>query len=250
MSQPVLWRRAVNSWWLRGLIVIAALGIMLMPQVNSAPLPDFTQYQDVRQKKTAFFDYMLPMVAESNRQTLKQRAEIERFAAKPELSAAERKKLSQFARQYGLEPEQENADLLRQLLLRVDKVPASLALSQAAIESAWGTSRFAVQGNNLFGQWCYKKGCGLVPLRRNAGSSHEVAKFASVANSVNAYMRNINTHRAYTDLRANRAQLRQSKQDVTGHLLAENLLFYSELREVYVHEVQAVIRINKLAQYD
>jgi hypothetical protein len=61
MSQPVLWRRAVNSWWLRGLIVIAALGIMLMPQVNSAPLPDFTQYQDVRQKKTAFFDYMLPI---------------------------------------------------------------------------------------------------------------------------------------------------------------------------------------------
>jgi Bax protein len=77
-----------------------------------------------------------------------------------------------------------------------------------------------------------------------------VAKFASVANSVNAYMRNINTHRAYADLRANRAQLRQAEQDVTGHLLAENLMFYSELREVYVHEVQAVIRINKLAQYD
>ena len=139
---------------------------------------------------------------------------------------------------------------MQQLLLRVDKVPASLALSQAAIESAWGTSRFAVKGNNLFGQWCYKKGCGLVPLRRNAGSNHEVAKFASVANSVNAYMRNINTHRAYADLRANRAQLRQAEQDVTGHLLAENLMFYSELREVYVHEVQAVIRINKLAQYD
>jgi len=107
-----------------------------------------------------------------------------------------------------------------------------------------------VQGNNLFGQWCYKKGCGLVPLRRNAGSNHEVAKFASVANAVNAYMRNINSHRAYSDLRASRAQLRESQQQVTGHLLAENLLHYSELREVYVHEVQAVIRINKLGQYD
>ena len=250
MTQPVLWRRAVNSWWLRGLIIIAALGALVIPQINSAPLPDFTQYQDVGQKKSAFFDYMLPMVIESNRKTLEQRAEIESFAAKSELTAAERKKLSQFARQYGLGPEQEQTDLLQQLLLRVDKVPASLTLSQAAIESAWGTSRFAVKGNNLFGQWCYKKGCGLVPLRRNAGSNHEVAKFASVANSVNAYMRNINTHRAYADLRANRAQLRQAEQDVTGHLLAENLMFYSELREVYVHEVQAVIRINKLAQYD
>ena len=178
MTQPVLWRRAVNSWWLRGLIIIAALGALVIPQINSAPLPDFTQYQDVGQKKSAFFDYMLPMVIESNRKTLEQRAEIESFAAKSELTAAERKKLSQFARQYGLGPEQEQTDILQQLLIRVDKVPASLALSQAAIESAWGTSRFAVKGNNLFGQWCYKKGCGLVPLRRNAGSNHEVAKFA------------------------------------------------------------------------
>ena len=250
MAQSALWRRAVNSWWLRSLIVVAALGALFNPQTNSAPLPDFTQYQDVRQKKTAFFDYMLPMVAESNRQTLAQRAEIEVLAARSELSATERKKLSQFARQYGLQAEQKDAQLVQKLLLRVDTIPASLALSQAAIESAWGTSRFAVQGNNLCGQWCYQKGCGLVPLRRNAGSNHEVAKFASVASSVNAYMRNINTHRAYADLRANRAQLRDAEKQVTGHLLAENLLHYSELREVYVHEVQAVIRINKLAQYD
>jgi Bax protein len=134
--------------------------------------------------------------------------------------------------------------------MRVDEIPPSLALAQAAIESAWGTSRFAVQGNNLFGQWCYKKGCGLVPLRRDSGSRHEVAKFSSVTQSVNAYMRNLNTHRAYSDLRANRAQLKATEQNVTGHLLAANLLDYSELREVYVEEIRAVIRINKLAQYD
>ena len=250
MTQPRFWRRAIQSWWLRSLILVGALGAVIVPQSGSAPLPDFSQYQDVRQKKTAFFDYMLPLVTESNRQTLEQRAELELLAGKAELSAAERKKLSRFASEYGLKPDAENTQLLENLLLRVDKIPASLALSQAAIESAWGTSRFAVQGNNLFGQWCYKKGCGLVPLRRNAGSNHEVAKFASVANAVNAYMRNINSHRAYSDLRASRAQLRESQQQVTGHLLAENLLHYSELREVYVHEVQAVIRINKLGQYD
>ena len=250
MTQPRFWRRAIQSWWLRSLILVGALGAVIIPQTGSAPLPDFSQYQDVRQKKTAFFDYMLPLVTESNRQTLEQRAELELLAGKAELSAAERKKLSRFAREYGLKPDAENTQLLENLLLRVDKIPASLALSQAAIESAWGTSRFAVQGNNLFGQWCYKKGCGLVPLRRNAGSNHEVAKFASVANAVNAYMRNINSHRAYSDLRASRAQLRESQQQVTGHLLAEKLLHYPELREVYVHEVQAVIRINKLGQYD
>jgi Bax protein len=132
----------------------------------------------------------------------------------------------------------------------VDPVPPSLALAQAAIESAWGTSRFAVQGNNLFGQWCYKKGCGLVPLQRNSDSHHEVAKFATVSESVESYIRNINTHRAYIDFRATRAQLRGAESPASGYQLAENLLEYSELREKYVHEVQAVIRINNLARYD
>jgi Bax protein len=118
------------------------------------------------------------------------------------------------------------------------------------MESAWGTSRFAVQGNNLFGQWCYQEGCGLVPLRRNTGSKHEVAKFDSVRDAIKSYLRNINTHRAYSDLRLHRATLRDQDQPVSGHLLADNLIEYSELREVYVHEIQAVIRINKLAQYD
>jgi Bax protein len=240
-----------KSWWLRGLLILCALGAVFVAQADRNPLPDFKQYENVKQKKTAFFDYMLPMVIESNRKTLEQRGKLELLASKADLSAADSKTLSQFASQYGLQPEQDNRELLKKLLLRVDKIPASLALSQAAIESAWGTSRFAVQGNNLFGQWCYKKGCGLVPLRRNSGSNHEVAKFSSVTHSVNAYMRNINTHHAYADLRANRAQLRAASQwEMTGHLLAENLLHYSELREEYVYEVQAVIRINKLAQYD
>ena len=137
-----------------------------------------------------------------------------------------------------------------ELLLRVDQVPASLALAQAAMESAWGTSRFAVQGNNLFGQWCYQKGCGLVPLRRNAGSTHEVAKFDSVSDAIKSYLKNINTHRAYADLRNDRASLRSAGKPITGHQLAEGLIDYSELREAYVHEIQAVIRINKLSQYD
>ena len=103
MTQPTLWRRAAKSWWLRSLILIGALGAVIIPQSNSVPLPDFSQYQDVRQKKTAFFNYMLPLVTESNRQTLEQRAQLEMMAGKAQLSAAERNLLSQFAIQYGLQ---------------------------------------------------------------------------------------------------------------------------------------------------
>jgi len=143
-----------------------------------------------------------------------------------------------------------SAELIKELLIRVDTVPPSLALAQAAVESGWGTSRFAVQANNLFGQWCYEKGCGLVPSQRNSGANHEVAKFKNVSDAVYSYTRNINTHRAYKDLRMSRAALRADDETVTGHILAEGLLRYSERGEDYVHELQAVIRINKLAPYD
>jgi Bax protein len=87
-------------------------------------------------------------------------------------------------------------------------------------------------------------------LRRNAGSTHEVAKFDSVSDAIKSYLKNINTHRAYADLRNDRASLRSVGEPITGHQLAEGLIDYSELREAYVHEIQAVIRINKLSQYD
>ena len=249
-KSPLTQTGFIQSWWLRGLLVVCALGAIIALQVDRNPLPDFAEYQNVGQKKVAFFDYMLPMVIERNQYMLDQRAELELLVSAEPHNAAELSQISQFASDYGLQAEADSQKLLQQLLIRVDEIPPSLALAQAAIESAWGTSRFAVQGNNLFGQWCYKKGCGLVPLRRDSGSRHEVAKFSSVTQSVNAYMRNLNTHRAYSDLRANRAQLKATEQNVTGHLLAANLLDYSELREVYVEEIRAVIRINKLAQYD
>jgi Bax protein len=220
--------------------------------VDRNPLPDFSNYTQVKQKKSAFFDYILPLVNKTNQLVLADRKDLEILAGnESELSFFERRKLTQIAENYFVDTQdRSDKEIVEQLLLRVDPVPPSLALAQAAIESAWGTSRFAVQGNNLFGQWCYRKGCGLVPLQRNAESQHEVAKFSTVSDSVESYIRNINTHRAYADLRVNRARLRGSENSASGFQLAENLLEYSELREKYVHEVQAVIRINKLAQYD
>jgi Bax protein len=220
--------------------------------VDKNSLPDFSNYTEVRQKKSAFFEYILPLVKTHNQRVLVEREVLEGFSSKgADLDFFERIKLNKIAENYFVDREnRDDKEVVEQLLLQVDAVPPSLALAQAAIESAWGTSRFAVEGNNLFGQWCYKKGCGMVPRRRGSGSHHEVAEFSTVSESVESYTRNINTHRAYSDLRASRANIRSAGGIASGHILAENLLEYSELREKYVHEVQAVIRINKLAQYD
>ncbi len=239
-------KRSVVSF----LIFTAAIFAVIL--VDRNPLPDFSHYTQVKEKKSAFFDYILPLVKHSNQLVIEDRKQLELLAAEVgELSFFQRRTLIELAEDYYVNREnRSDLQVIEQLRLRVDPVPPSLALAQAAIESAWGTSRFAVQGNNLFGQWCYKKGCGLVPLRRNSGTQHEVAKFDTVSESVGSYIRNINTHRAYQDLRVSRAQLRTERGSASGHQLAENLLEYSELREKYVHEVQAVIRINKLARYD
>ena len=237
-------------------LLVAVISLYSMG-ADRDPLPDFSGYSDVKQKKTAFFNYMLPLVSAGNQLIIEQRADLEEMAADPDqLSFFQQRNLLQLADRYGLDvggvksEALDNQQMIDQLLLRIAPLPPSLVLAQAAIESAWGTSRFARQGNNLFGQWCYQKGCGLVPLRRSADSKHEVAKFDSVAAAVEAYLHNLNTHRAYKDLRVLRAELSSAESSASGHQLAQTLLYYSELRQVYVDEVQAVIRINKLHGYD
>jgi Bax protein len=237
-------------------LLVAVISLYSMG-ADRDPLPDFSGYSDVKQKKTAFFNYMLPLVSAGNQLIIEQRADLEEMAAEvDQLSFFQQRNLLQLADRYGLDVEGvkseavDNQQMIDQLLLRIAPLPPSLVLAQAAIESAWGTSRFARQGNNLFGQWCYQKGCGLVPRRRSADSTHEVAKFDSVAAAVEAYLHNLNTHRAYKDLRVLRAELSTAESSANGHQLAQTLLYYSELRQVYVDEVQAVIRINKLHGYD
>lgn len=239
-------RRAVLRFF------IFSLAVFTVTLIDRNPLPDFSEYTQVQQKKRAFFEYMLPLIEEINQQVIAERKELDLLAENaPGLNFFQRMELDQLAEKYFVtRGDKTDSQVIDQLMLRVDPVPASLALAQAAIESAWGTSRFAVQGNNLFGQWCYTKGCGLVPRNREAGREHEVAVFSSVTESVESYIRNINTHRAYSDLRASRALLRAEKISVSGYQLAENLLEYSELREKYVREVQAVIRLNNLARFD
>ena len=131
------------------------------------------------------------------------------------------------------------------MLERVDAVALEIALAQSANESAWGQSRFAQQGNNFFGQWCYKKGCGIVPEKRGDKETHEVAKYNSVNESVRSYIKNINTTRVYYPLRKIRRENSAAGKKPDGYAQAAGLIKYSERREMYVKEIRSMIRRNK-----
>ena len=118
------------------------------------------------------------------------------------------------------------------------------------MESAWGTSRFAFEGNNLFDLWCYKTGCSILPFRRCDGQSHEVGRFSDVRAAVASYMRNFNSHLAYAGLSASRAELRSASEIITGQDIAKHLLRHSYRGQDYVSEIQSVIRVNQLSELD
>ncbi|WP_315902063.1 glucosaminidase domain-containing protein [Photobacterium rosenbergii] len=212
--------------------------------------PDFSQIADVNQKKAAFFDFLRPAVEHENQRVEKERLFLETI--KSAVSSGESLSSDQFNYAEKLADTYKvtlnelgvTAEWLTAMLNRVDVIPESLVLSQAANESGWGTSRFAVEGNNYFGQWCYRKGCGLVPNARNEGANHEVAVFASPYLSVQAYFMNVNTNRAYQDLRDIRAAQRLTGEVIEGTKLAEGLSRYSERGQAYVDEIQAMIKHN------
>jgi Bax protein len=231
-----------------------AIGLLIgfWPKLTDNPqLPDFTTYQDSQAKKSAFFSFMLSLASKQNDYILQQREQLLVLEGKSFLNPAELKWLRLMSMFYRLDAEEKQPhQWIKTLFKRVDIIPVSLVLSQSANESAWGTSRFAVEGNNLFGQWCYSRGCGMVPNQRAAKASHEVASYNSPMNSVSSYIHNLNTNNAYRHLRELRWQQRQADQLPTGLVLASGLTHYSSRGEAYVEELQNMIRFNRLAEYD
>ncbi len=219
--------------------------------LSDMALPDFSRYNQVSEKKSAFFDFMLPLIKQENQRITEDREKLIALKQADGLNEEQLQWLSVLLKKYRLNREQkDNNQLLDELLLRVDLVPPSLALAQSANESAWGTSRFAVEGNNLFGQWCFSEGCGLVPTSRPDGAAYEVAVFPSPVDSVESYILNLNTNLAYQGFRKIRAQQRQQTDVLSGETSAMGLLKYSSRGEEYVQEIQAMIRVNNLDQYD
>ncbi|MDZ7670120.1 MAG: glucosaminidase domain-containing protein [Gammaproteobacteria bacterium] len=220
---------------------------------GSGPLPAFHEIEQVAEKKQEFFDYLTPIVRAENDRIRAQRARlleiVDANAEGDPPGWQDRRFLEELAEYARLDTEALTLEeLLEELNKRIDVIPRSLVLVQAAKESGWGSSRFARRANNLFGQWCYDPGCGMVPQNRSAGRTHEVRSFDSVREAVTSYVRNLNTHPSYAGLREVRADLRRNDKSLSGVRLAEGLRKYSERGEVYVREVQSMIRQNDLEQ--
>lgn len=235
-----------------GAVALLFTGWRYWPAQQLPPLPDFALYEDTDARKEAFFGYFLPLVEMRNEEILKLRADLLHLRERAgDLSGRQQRRLVQLAADYEInEFDSNEAGDWDTLLRRVDVVPPSLALAQAANESGWGLSRFALEGNNYFGHWCYVEGCGLIPDSRPAGARHEVAAFDSPAQSVQRYIRNLNSHDAYRELRLTRSELRQNEELITGLELAEGLTQYSQRGQEYIRELQAMIRFNELDVLD
>lgn len=229
------------------------------PQMSAlepiAVFPDFAAISNVNTKKQQFFDYLEIYVDAANHRISETRAKLIPLADMAmngvPFSAPEKEWLVNLAGDYKVEHDRlSDKALLAELMLRVDILPPSLVLAQAANESAWGTSRFVLEGNNLFGQWCYVEGCGIIPRRRAREATHEVKRFDSTSSAVEAYFNNINTNQSYRYLRELRASMRNEQQQIDSMVLAFGLGRYSERGEHYVDEVQTLIMQNDLHDRD
>ena len=220
-----------------------------LPPVQPTDIPDFAKVTNVVEKKKAFFAYLLPEVQKQNQLVMEERHFLLSLEQKVQqqtvITQTQLDRLKSLAEKYKLDPETKLISLLTQLIKRVDIIPPELVLVQAANESAWGTSRFAQQGYNFFGLWCFKKGCGFVPARRTEGSAHEVARFRDLSHAVMTYIRNLNRHYAYEELRNIRQTLRQNQQQVTAEALAQGLMSYSERGQDYIDELLNMIQFNR-----
>ncbi|SDM03501.1 Bax protein [Modicisalibacter muralis] len=215
---------------------------ILVPPANAVDpvveLPDLRVYPAGPQRKQAFFELLVPVIEAENTRIAAQRAWLKQLQASGGASSRdEQALLATLCDDYGLECNDDAA--IDKLLTRVNVVPLSMAVIQAVEESGWGTSRFARQGNNLFGLRCFSDGCGLT----QAGSGRGYQTFDSVQQAVRTYLHNLNTHDAYAELRALRAQLERESREVTAEALIGALKDYA-VRDDYQDVLLSLLRTN------
>ena len=209
---------------------------------------------EVRTKKEVFFRVMAPLILKSNEDILAEREKLVVLAKEANPDAEQARWLHALALRYRVIKAEHEATVspahVEELLLRVDAIPPSLTMAQSAEESGWGTSRFADVGNAMFGQWAWGDKAIKPQQQRQGKGNYGIASFDTPQASVSGYMLNINTHRAYSELRARRAQLREAGKAVSGMDLSPTLLHYSERGEHYVKSLNTIMRVNKLLEID
>jgi len=220
-----------------------------LSNIDLGKVPKFAEISDIPTKKQTFFNYFRPAIEAQNQIIIHERqfllAVIEQIDNGLGLSEADNNRLTSLLNKYQYDVKSFTRNTLTPLLKRIDIIPIEMVLIQAANESGWGSSRFAIEGFNFFGQWCFTEGCGLVPLARTDGKTHEVAVFDSPKDSIIAYMINLNTHPAYRVFRSIRADLRAQKVKPTAEKLVYGLINYSERKDEYIDELLEMLKHNK-----
>jgi len=210
----------------------------------------------VDNKKRLFFRTLAPLILRGNELIMIDRQRLSEIRSSQMKNAAISEKdqswILKLAKVYKVGPEdgQVSADLIDALWKKVDIVPVSLALAQAAEESGWGTSRFAAKGNAVYGQWTWGSNAIKPEKQRKELGNYGIASFETLQQSISAYMLNLNTHNAYASLREKRAELREKNQKITGHILAGQLTKYSERGDEYVKSLRSLMEYNLLIPTD
>ena len=218
--------------------------------IVKSDLPDFASIKNVTKKKKRFFAFMkTPINAENDRVLVERKFVVDmqtKYNDNIEFTEDEMAKLQEMVVRYRVKNTDINkSKCYNDLLLHVDIIPPELALAQAALESAWGTSSFARKANNIFGQWCFTPGCGIVPKRRPKGETHEVAVFDSVNLSVRFYLQFLNSHPLFSKLRKARSKNRKNNEAPDPISMAGGLGAYSARGSDYISELRSMIVTNK-----
>ncbi len=217
----------------------------LVKPVNISLLPnEIRNIGNTKKRKEMFIKIVLPLIIKENTKIRIDRKRLFVILNKNSNSDIEKKWLQKKFKQYGVKQND-----LYTLKVRMDEIPVSLAIAQAAKETGWGTSRFALKGNALFGQWTWY-GEGIKPKKADKGKDHKVMKFNSLQLSVRAYLRNLNTHSSYKNLREARSKLRNENEPLDSLTLSMHLDKYAEIGNQYVDVLRKIIQQNSLKDFD
>ena len=205
---------------------------------------DLDEIQSVKLKKETFIKIVLPLVVAENEKILEDRFKLKKINSRKFTTDKEK----QWLRQKFLEYKVKKGNV-EDLMTKMDIIPASIALAQAAKESGWGTSRFALEGNAIFGQWTWN-GSGIAPLNRDKSKNHKILKFPILRASVKAYKNNLNTHKSYIKFRKIRKELRDKNKKIIGLELTKALENYAETGSEYTKILEQIITQNRLMDFE
>ena len=220
------------------------LGQSVKPIYLSKLPKDLKKIKSTNKRKETFIKIVMPLILIENEKIIEDRNKLFKILCKQSNSMGEKVWLKRRFKDYDIKGED-----ISELKLRLDIIPTSIAIAQAAKESGWGTSRFALEGNAMYGQWTWG-GDGIEPSQKDKKKEHKILKFPKLQSSVSAYMKNLNTHRGYSEFRKERSKIREKNKTVEGIDLVKYLYNYAQTGSEYVKILKKIIEQNDLTDFD